>query len=220
MIIRVEKYGSLMGEEGGAWSEEVHLALHPKNFNFGMASYIAKRISPHDVLEFGSGLGYLSRYIVDNSPVKESYCIEPNKIKGVYRENGYPKLLNIDIFKENEPKEIQKKFDLIISIEVAEHIPRTNHDKLFDFLTSHADNWIVFSGAHIGQGGHGHIAERSEDEWKEEFVKRGMIFQEKMTKEIREASDKKNINHRRNILVFKKPKYQSFFKKITAELFG
>lgn len=216
----MNKQDSLMGDKGGAWSEEVHLALHPENFNFGMASFIAKQISPRDMLEFGSGLGYLSRYIVDNSSVRESYCIEPNKIKGVYRENGYPKLLSIDIFKENEPKEIQKKFDLIISIEVAEHIPRKNHRKLFDFLTSHAENWVVFSGAHIGQGGHGHIAERTEKEWKEEFLRRGMIFQEKMTMEIREACDKKNINHRRNVMVFKKPKYQSVFKKITAKLFG
>jgi len=209
----------LIGNDGGAWDEKMHLTLHPENFNFGMANFIVQEIKPKNMLEFGSGLGFLSRHIVDNSDVNEVYCIEPNKIEGHYRKNAFPTLLPINIFDDPLPTKIKKTFDLVISIEVAEHIPRENHKELFDFLVSHTNNWIIFSGARVGQGGHGHIAERPEEEWKKEFTQRGMIFQKKLTKEIRIACDEKNINHRKNLLIFKHPKQISVLKRIFSKLF-
>jgi len=208
-----------IGNTGGAWDEEMHMALHPKNFNFGMANFIVKSIKPKNILEFGSGLGFLSKHIVDNLKLSDVYCIEPNKIKGLYDTDKGPKLIPLNIFEDKHPKEIKRTFDLVMSIEVAEHIEQERHDELFDFLVSHTENWIVFSGAHVGQGGHGHIAERPEEEWKKEFTKRGMIFQEQLTKEIREACDKKNINHRQNLLIFKHPKQISILKRIFSKLF-
>lgn len=210
---------NFVGNQGGAWDESMHITLHPENFNFGMAKFLLENIKPKNMLEFGSGLGFLSRHIVDNSNIQEVYCIEPNEIKGQYRETAFPKLLSINIFNDLIPQEIKRTFDLVVSIEVAEHIPQDKHNELFDFLVSHTNNWIVFSGAHVGQGGHGHISERPEEEWKDEFTKRGMIFQTKLTKEIRHACDKKNINHRQNLMIFKKPKI-SFIKKIMQKLFS
>lgn len=210
---------NFVGNAGGAWDEKMHMALHPKNFNFGMANFIVNTIKPKSILEFGSGLGFLSRHIVDTLHLSDVYCIEPNEIKGVYDAINGPKLISIDIFKDNHPKEIQQTFDLVMSIEVAEHIEREKHDALFDFLVGHANNWIVFSGARVGQGGHGHIAERPEEEWKEEFVKRGMVYQAQLTEDIRAACDKKNINHRQNLMIFKKPEV-SLIKKIITKLFS
>ena len=186
-----------VGLNGGAWSEETHLKLHAKNFNYGLAEFIVNEIKPNNTLEFGSGLGFLSRYIVDNSDVEESYCIEPNDIKGLYDNEKFPKLLPINIFEDTMPLCLNKTFDFVFSIEVAEHIELDKHKELFDFLVSHTNNWVVFSGAHIGQGGHGHIAERTEAAWCTEFVKRGMYFDEELTYKIREACDEKNINHRK-----------------------
>ena len=74
----------------------------------------------------------------------------------------------------------------------------SSNEYLFDFLVAHTNKWIVFSGARIGQGGHGHIAERTENDWKYEFVKRGMVFEESMTNDVRQVSDEKNINHKKN----------------------
>lgn len=196
---------TLHGKNGGAWDEKTHLQLHPKNFNFGLADFIVSSIKPKSVLEFGSGLGFLSRHIVDTMSLSDVYCIEPNEIEGIYDNINGPKLLSLDIFNQNHPFVLNRKFDLVMSIEVAEHIPREQHNELFDFLVSHTNNWIVFSGARIGQGGHGHIAERTEEEWKSEFLKRGMLFQDELTQSIRLACDEKNINHRQNLMVFKRP---------------
>ena len=194
---------NLEGALGGAWSEETHLTLHAKNFNYGLAKYIVDKIKPVDFLEFGSGLGLLAAFLNQHLNLKDSYCIEPNQIKGEY--GGKVHLLPLNIFTNKHPDAINKKFDLVMSVEVAEHIERDKHDELFDFLVAHTSKWIVFSGARIGQGGHGHIAEREEQDWKCEFLKRGMEFQKIMSREIREACDKKNINHRQNLMVFKRP---------------
>lgn len=195
----------LVGSQGGAWDMNTHQALHPKNFNKGLAEYISTVIEPTSLLEFGSGLGWLSKYINDHCQLSEQYCIEPEIIHGIYDNREGPRILPVNIFRDSLPFMLNHKFDLVMSIEVAEHIERALHDRLFEFLVSHTKNWIVFSGARVGQGGHGHISERDEEEWKAEFLKRGMIFQDDMTESIRLACDKKNINHRRNLLVFKRP---------------
>jgi hypothetical protein len=192
----------------------------PRTLIMGWQSLLLKQLTQKTVLEFGSGLNFISRYIVDHSDIGEVYCIEPNRMDGQYRADGFPKLLSLNIFYEEEPKEIQKKFDLVMSIEVAEHIEREKHESLFDFLVSHAGKWVVFSGARVGQGGLGHIAERPEEEWKEEFVKRGMVFQKELTQQIRLACDKKNINHRKNLMVFKHPGRIPFFKNIISKIFS
>ena len=51
----------------------------------------------------------------------------------------------------------EENFDLIICLEVAEHLEAENH--LFDFFdkVSHEDSILIFSGAYPGQRGRGHI---------------------------------------------------------------
>lgn len=192
----------LEGVDGGAWTEEIHQTLYPGNFNEGLARYICSEIKPGSVLEFGSGLGYLARYIVDHSDVERYDCVEPNEMKGCYRETSSPRLFPVDIFKDRLEGLLLDTYELIASIEVAEHIPRSRHSELFDFLASHAAKTVVFSGARVGQGGHGHIAERPEHEWKQEFLDRGCRFLPEQTEAIRAACDTKNINHRQNLMVF------------------
>jgi hypothetical protein len=59
------------------------------------------------------------------------------------------------------------------------------------------------SGARPEQGGHGHVAERPEAEWRQEFVSRGLAFEPDLTRLAREMCDEMNIIHRRNIQVFR-----------------
>lgn len=192
----------LVGESGGAWTEETHLALHEKNFNKGLADFVINEFEFEDALEFGSGLGLLASYICNNKEVENYHCIEPNQITGKYNDTK-PKLFSINIFEDSIPGVMEKKYELVCSIEVAEHIDRTLHDQLFDFLVSRANKWIVFSGARVGQGGHGHIAERDYEDWKSEFTKRGCVYDPQLSEQIRKACDEKNINHRVNLQVYK-----------------
>jgi len=186
------------------WTAEEHLARYGPNFNNGMAEYIARTLKPASILEFGCGLGLYCHFLKTQLDVKTVLGIEPEPMGGVFDAPGGPTQVAIDLFSDKHPQPLERKFDLVMSIEVAEHIPREKHDFLFDFLVSHTSNWIVFSGARVGQGGHGHIAERNEEDWKAEFLKRGMIFEDELTRNIRLACDSKNINHRQNLMVFKR----------------
>jgi O-methyltransferase len=170
----------------------------------GLVRFIAEYIHPQNFLEFGSGEGNLANAIADHVQLTDSYCIEPLIECRMEKEKGL-NLLNIDVFSQEIPNILNKKFDLVLSIEVAEHIERSRHEELFDFLVSRTGKYVVFSGAHIGQGGHGHVAERCEDEWRNEFVQRGLQYEPKLTIKARNLCNSKNINHRRNIQVFSKP---------------
>lgn len=194
----------MKGEHGGSWDAATHARLYPKNFNKGLADFIVKELAPVDFLEFGSGTGVLANAIAEGRDLQPSFCIEPKIAAPVRRDKGL-NLLNLDIFEVAVPQVLNRKFDLVFSIEVAEHIPLANHEALFDFLAERAGRCVLFSGARPGQGGHGHIAERPEEEWRGEFTARDFVFDEHMTLRARSACDQKNINHRRNVMIFRAP---------------
>lgn len=70
------------------------------------------------------------------------------------------------------PIDLARKFDLAISLEVAEHIAPENADLFIENLTRHADI-ILFSAALPRQGGTGHVNEQWPDYWTEKFAARG-----------------------------------------------
>lgn len=67
---------------------------------------------------------------------------------------------------------LDKKFDLCISLEVAEHINSESADIFLDNLCRHAD-FILFSAAIPGQGGTEHVNEQPLSYWVKKFKKRG-----------------------------------------------
>jgi SAM-dependent methyltransferase len=69
------------------------------------------------------------------------------------------------------------KFDLAVSLEVAEHLDPSNGPKFVDFLTSLAPT-ILFSAAIPGQGGKGHVNERWQSRWIADFAERGFAYRD------------------------------------------
>ncbi|KAI2506173.1 hypothetical protein MHU86_8308 [Fragilaria crotonensis] len=49
------------------------------------------------------------------------------------------------------------KFDLVMTIEAAEHIPVNFHQHLIQALAQATSKWLLFSAAHPGQAGEGHV---------------------------------------------------------------
>jgi SAM-dependent methyltransferase len=70
------------------------------------------------------------------------------------------------------PLELQRKFDLVLSMEVAEHIDPSAADTFIDSLVRHGDI-ILFSAAIPGQGGTDHVNERWPQYWQTKFESRG-----------------------------------------------
>lgn len=62
----------------------------------------------------------------------------------------------------------EKKFDLALCLEVAEHLREENADNLVRFLTSLSET-VIFSAAIPFQGGDNHYNERWEEYWEKKF---------------------------------------------------
>ncbi len=67
---------------------------------------------------------------------------------------------------------LDQHFDLVQSLEVAEHLPAECAEDFIDSLTQHG-SLILFSAAPKGQGGEHHINEQPYDYWRQLFARRG-----------------------------------------------
>jgi SAM-dependent methyltransferase len=71
-----------------------------------------------------------------------------------------------------QPLDLGRRFDLVQSLEVAEHLPPAAADTLVSTLTGHGDI-VMFSAARPGQGGENHLNERPYEYWRQLFRLRG-----------------------------------------------
>jgi SAM-dependent methyltransferase len=67
------------------------------------------------------------------------------------------------------PVDLGKKFDLVESLEVAEHLPESAASAFIESLVRHG-NVVLFSAAAVGQGGHDHINEQPYEYWRDKFL--------------------------------------------------
>lgn len=68
-----------------------------------------------------------------------------------------------------EPLDLERRFDLVVCLETAEHLPPDAADNLVESLARHADD-ILFSAAVPGQEGKGHINCQTHEYWHERFA--------------------------------------------------
>ncbi|OQY71296.1 MAG: hypothetical protein B6D44_13220 [Ignavibacteriales bacterium UTCHB2] len=124
---------------------------------------ILQYIKPSSVVDVGCGIGtwlkVFSDYIGDDYLGIDSYFI--NKELLFIPQNKFrPHDLRT-------PFKIERKFDLALSLEVAEHLPESSADIFIDSLSNLSDN-ILFSAAIPNQGGQNHLNEQ----WPEYWIKK------------------------------------------------
>jgi SAM-dependent methyltransferase len=66
------------------------------------------------------------------------------------------------------------RFDLVMSLELLEHLPAARADALVDAMCALSDTLLV-SAAVPHQGGTGHVNEQWPDHWRERFAARGFV---------------------------------------------
>ncbi len=71
------------------------------------------------------------------------------------------------------PLDLGRSFDLVISLEVAEHLPEAHAEQFVENLCRHGSA-ILFSAAVPQQGGRNHVNEQWPSYWAEKFARRGM----------------------------------------------
>jgi SAM-dependent methyltransferase len=129
--------------------------------------FIAEKYAPASVLDIGCGVGaYLHLF----------QLLGATRILGL---DGIPAgatALADDAYQMHDlaqPCEFSTKFDLVVCVEVAEHLDARHADILLDNITRHAGQVIVFSAAELGQPGHGHINCAPIEQWLEMLAVRG-----------------------------------------------
>jgi len=73
-----------------------------------------------------------------------------------------------------KPIDLGRRFDLVQSLEVAEHLPATKAEQFIETLTAHGA-LVLFSAAIPGQGGENHINEQPLGYWRAIFRTRGYV---------------------------------------------
>ncbi len=123
----------------------------------------------------------------------------------VFREYGATEIVGVDgsyVDKNNllvdahefiehdlsQPLVLSKKYDLAISLEVAEHIQASSADIFIDNLVGLSDV-IVFSAAVQGQGGEYHVNEQPLRYWKEKFESRGYQCYDYIRRQVANNND-------------------------------
>ncbi len=129
-----------------------------------------EHIKPKSVLDVGCGLGTWLKVCRD---------LGVEEILGI--DGEYVEMTKVviprDFFLHHDLRNLsklnfQRKFDLAICLEVAEHLPKDCADSLVSFLSSTSD-MILFSAAIPHQGGQGHINEQPLSYWLEKFERQG-----------------------------------------------
>ncbi len=87
-----------------------------------------------------------------------------------------------------EPLVAPKSHDLVVCLEVAEHLPAESANQLVDSLVTLGDR-VVFSAAAPGQGGWDHVNERPAEYWIALFEEHGYELRVEATARLRSRLD-------------------------------
>jgi SAM-dependent methyltransferase len=168
--IELQRFGAERGEASASptafdpdWHWD-HLFVDVAPFR-----YIAEKYRPAEVLDVGCGIGAYLRLFKE---------FGTGSIFGV---DGIPltaTALRADQYAQQDllkPLELHRRFDLVVCVEVAEHLAKTDADRLLESISRHAQRLIVFSAATPDQPGLGHINCRPIEYWLERWAALGWI---------------------------------------------
>ena len=109
--------------------------------------------------------------------------------------------------------DLNRKFDLAISLEVAEHIDSSSSSTFVDSLCRHSD-LVIFGAATENQGGQNHLNEQWPEYWIDLFKKNGFHCYDIIRPLIWE-NNKIDWWYRQNVLVFSKNKLNDYSESLS-----
>lgn len=151
----------------------------------------------------------------------------------VFQENGVEEILGIDgdyveesslvipktkflPFDLTKSLTLDEKFDLVVSLEVAEHLPPNCAEVFIDSLTN-LGSVVLFSAAIPYQWGENHINTQWQDYWIKLFEKRGFVVVDCIRHKIWN-NENVAVWFRQNILMFVKKSYLEVSPSLKQEI--
>lgn len=122
--------------------------------------------NPASVVDVGCGVGYWLKVWKDDFNVDDILGVEGDYVTDAVFQFDKKYLKTADL---KLPLSLPKKYDLVMSMEVAEHIPENCADVFINNLVN-AGDIVLFSAAIIGQLGTYHINEQMPEYWAKKFL--------------------------------------------------
>ncbi len=147
--------------------EETHNLRAPRR----IVPFIVDTFQPGSVVDIGCGTGtFLS--VFSEFGVPEILGIDGHWVDRAKLHIPESFFLEVDL---EAPIKLDRRFDLAVCVEVAEHLAPAAADRFVEDLCRLSDI-IVFSAALPGQGGQNHVNEQPFDYWQDKFAGNGFEF--------------------------------------------
>lgn len=161
-----------------------------------------QQFKPKSVLDVGCGLGTWLKVCMDHG-IDDAVGVDGDYVERELMVIGDNNFITHDLKK---PFNLNRKFDLAICLEVAEHLPESSADDFVESLVKHADT-ILFSAAIKGQDGYKHINCQWFPYWQEKFAKYGFKFYDALRGKIW-WNDEVFTWYKQNIFIVSKNKFE------------
>ncbi len=149
--------------------------LHTSKAPQAIVKHIVRRYETSSVLDVGCGTGeWLNEFA--NCDVNHIFGIDGIGIDSRYFAIDRSFFQLIDLRNEWN---LRRRYDLVLCLEVAEHLPSESSKCLVRSLCSHADI-VLFSAACPNQGGQGHINCQWPSYWQERFNECGYVCEDSL----------------------------------------
>lgn len=166
----------------GIWTLKIAKKRHICDFI--LAGAIGMQFKPERVADIGCGSGLYCRLFRDGFKweVVDGY----DGTSDIMSLGVYDNIIEADLTKKVDVKE---KYDLVICLEVGEHIPPEYEEVLMDNLSSFSSKYLVISWALPGQkSASGHVNCKTNEYVIERFNEKGFKFNKKVSNFLRENS--------------------------------
>ena len=168
-----------------------------------IAPLLVEMFQPQSVADIGCGVGiWLLAFHengvtdvrgIDGCWVKPEYLVVPQKCFQAADLNNPMRAVD----------RLGQKLDMVVCLEVAEHLPPDCAGELVDALCTVSD-LICFSAAIPGQGGYTHINEQWQSYWAQKFADRGFQAFDIVRPQIA-ADPEIQFYYRQNIMIYAAP---------------
>lgn len=171
--------------------KKVHNTVAPRE----VVPLIMDLVAPESVIDVGCGLGtWLA--VFEEAGVTDVLGVDGDYVPRSELSISQEKFVAADL---TRPFGLSRKFDLVVSLEVAEHLPERAADTFVHTLVSLGDT-ILFSAAIPGQDGQNHLNEQWPEYWQEKFSAHGYRFYDVVREKIWN-NDKVDVWYRQNIFL-------------------
>jgi SAM-dependent methyltransferase len=151
---------------------------------------------PASVVDLGCGTGSWLAVLRDHG-VDDVLGIDGDYVDRALLEIPEDRFLAHDL---RTPLQLNRRFELAISLEVGEHLPLHEADRFVETLTALAPV-VLFSAAVPYQGGTGHLNEQWQDEWADRFRASGFTVVDAIRPRVWDDEAVK-VFYRQNMLLF------------------